>query len=197
MADRNGTASDSSRFQRRKASADETLAPSIALDQIGETLASFYDDLIAEGVPEHLAALVRQVKQPEPATVAKTGKLALVVEDDAATRALAESLLGETTLSVIGCGSAEAALSVLREHGGDVYLVFADIRLSGAMDGLQLASAVAMLWPKARMVVTSGHRLERPDALPAQAVFIPKPWRPYDVLVEAERATAETQSAIP
>lgn len=179
----------------------DTLSPGIPLDQIGRTLASFYDDLVSEGVPEHLASLVRRVRQTEteaPArrepAVATTGqeqpRLALVVEDDPEVRALAETLLEETELDVMGCDSAEAALSVLQARGGDVALVFADVRLAGQMDGLQLARAVATLWPRARLVVTSGHGLPRPD-LPREAVFIAKPWRPLDVLVEAERAAAE------
>ncbi len=180
----------------------DTLSPGIPLDQIGQTLASFYDELVSEGVPEHLAALVRRVRQTENTTTAQetTGpatapasevpRVALVVEDDSEVRALAETLLEETELEVVGCDSAEAALSILQARGGDVALVFADIRLAGEMDGLQLARAVATLWPRARLVVTSGHGLERPE-LPSEAVFIAKPWRALDVLVEAERAAAE------
>lgn len=179
----------------------DTLTPGIPLDQIGRTLASFYDDLVTEGVPEHLAALVRRVRQTgddEPArheadaatTMASQPRVALVVEDEPEIRALAETLLEETELDVVGCDSAEAALSVLQARGGDVALVFADIRLAGRMDGLQLARAVATLWPRARLVITSGHDLPRPE-LPQEAVFIAKPWRPLDVLVEAERAASE------
>jgi CheY-like chemotaxis protein len=178
----------------------DTLTPGVPLDQIGRTLASFYDDLVSEGVPEHLAALVRRVRQEadqparQEAGVAASAtahpRLALVVEDDPEIRALAETLLEETELDVIGCNSAEAALSVLQARGGEVALVFADVRLAGQMDGLQLARAVATLWPRARLVVTSGHDLPRPE-LPQEAVFIAKPWRPLDVLVEAERAAAE------
>ncbi len=173
----------------------DTLTPGLSLNRIGQALAAFYDDLIAEGVPEHLAGLVRQV-QPEAAAQPKSGRIALVVEDDEATRHLAEALLGDTDLEVIGCDSAEAALAIMRERGGRVALVFADVRLAGPMDGLQLASAIALLWPTARMVVTSGHRADRPGALPPQAVFIPKPWRPFDLLVEAERATTERQPIV-
>ena len=43
---------------------------------------------------------------------------------------------------------------------------------------------------RSRLVVTSGHVIRRPD-LPPDAVFIAKPWRPMDVLVEAERAARE------
>lgn len=179
----------------------DTLTPGVPLDQIGRTLASFYDNLVSEGVPEHLAALVRRVRQTEgeeparqePSTVSARvadPRVALVVEDDPEIRALAETLLEETELDVIGCDSAEAALSVLQARGGEVALVFADIRLAGQMDGLQLARAVATLWPRARLVVTSGQAVPRPE-LPREAVYIAKPWRPLDVLVEAERAAAE------
>ena len=167
----------------------DTLAPGIHLDQIGQTLASFYDSLVAEGVPEHLAGLVRRVRQSEETVPAGAARLALVVEDDAEVRALAETLLEETELDVVGCDSAEAALTVLQARGGDVALVFADVRLAGEMDGIQLARAVATLWPRARLVLTSGKGVDRPE-LPAQAVFIPKPWRALDVLAEAERAAA-------
>ena len=178
----------------------ETLTPGIPLDQIGQTLASFYDTLVAEGVPEHLAALVRQVRQsadgreegkagdPASPPCAQGARLALVVEDEPEVRALAEALLEETELSVVGCDSAEAALAVLQARGGEVALVFADVRLAGEMDGLQLARAVSTLWPRARLVVTSGRSVARPD-VPEHAVFIPKPWRALDVLVEAERAS--------
>lgn len=180
----------------------DTLTPGVPLDQIGQTLASFYDDLITEGVPPHLAALVRRVKQSQPAvaeasreTVRAAGEskpvhLAIVVEDEPEIRQLAETLLEETELEVVGCPSAEEALAVLRHRGGEVALVFADVRLAGEMDGLQLARAVSTLWPRARLVITSGHGIRRPD-LPTDAVFIAKPWRPMDVLVEAERAARE------
>ena len=175
----------------------DPLLPGMPLDQIGEALASFYDSLVAEGVPEHLAGLVRRVRHTDLDATRKGPRIALVVEDDVEVRSLAEALLEETELTVIGCDSAEHALSVLRDSGGDVALVFADIRLAGAMDGIQLANAVATLWPRTRLVVTSGVAPERRDEIPEQAVFIPKPWRALDVLVEAGRAADEKPPVIP
>ena len=188
---------------------DNSLNPGLSLNRIGQALAAFYDDLVAEGVPEHLASLVRQSKPAEAAPVVeaedaivgavpgKTGQIAIIVEDDAATRTLAESLFEATELDAIGCDSAEGALDILRSRGTDVALVFADIHLAGKMDGLQLANAVATLWPRTRMVVTSGQSLVKPSDLPAQVVFIPKPWRPAAVLVEAGLATSETPPIAP
>ncbi len=173
----------------------DPLLPGVQLDQIGQALASCYDNLVAEGIPDHLAALVKRVDRADrdapPTAPESGGRIALVVEDEQETRDLAESVLEETDLRVVGCASAEKALSFLQDHGGDVALVFADIRLAGAMDGVQLARAIATLWPCTRLIVTSGVEPEPGEALPEGAVFIPKPWRAFDVLVEAERATRD------
>ena len=72
--------------------------------------------------------------QPEP-------HLALIVEDNADVRELAAALLEETPLDVVEVDSAEAALDCLQERGGEVAMIFADIRLPGLMDGAQLAKA--------------------------------------------------------
>lgn len=168
------------------------LTPHVSLEAIGRALAGVYDTLVAEGVPEHLAALVRRVEARDPART----RLALVVEDDHNVRALAETLLEETDLAVEGCESAEAALSVLRARGHTIALVFADVRLAGNMDGVQLAAAVATLWPTARLVLTSGTPQTELAPLPEGAVFIQKPWRALDLLCEAERATLEPRPAV-
>ncbi|GJD50686.1 hypothetical protein OPKNFCMD_3431 [Methylobacterium crusticola] len=165
-----------------------TLTPTLSLDAIGEALAATYDDLVAEGVPEHLAGLVRRVEARAAALDVRPARIALVVEDDPAQRALAEMILDESELAVIGCDSAEAALAVLRERSGEVALVFADLRLAGEMDGAELVKAVATLWPTTHMVLTSGALPPGDLRLPPEAVFIRKPWRALDVLVAAERA---------
>lgn len=119
--------------------------------------------------------------------------VALVVEDDAAIRDLATAVLEETDLGVIACESAEDALTVLERDDVTVALLFADIRLPGAMDGVTLAKAVERRWPDVRVIVTSG--LKQDVSLPRGAVFMQKPWRALDVLVQAERATLETKKA--
>ena len=119
--------------------------------------------------------------------------VALVVEDDAAIRDLATAVLEETDLGVIACESAEDALSVLERDDVTVALLFADIRLPGKMDGVTLAKAVERRWPDVRVIVTSGAKQD--VALPRGAVFMQKPWRALDVLVQAEHATMETKKA--
>jgi len=119
--------------------------------------------------------------QPDP-------HIALIVEDDPGVRELAAALLEETELDVVEAESAEAALAYLKERGGEVAMIFADIRLPGMMDGVQLAKAACTLWPTIRIVLTSGHPGAQLDGLPDCVTFMPKPWRGLDVLVQAEKA---------
>lgn len=121
--------------------------------------------------------------------------IALVVEDDAEVRNLATAVLEETDLDVIACDSAEAAISVLERAGGHVALLFADVRLGAGMDGIALATAVERRWPDVRVVLTSGGDVRGVDGLPAQVVYMQKPWRALDVLVQAEHATMAARAA--
>ena len=127
--------------------------------------------------------------QPEP-------HLALIVEDDPDVRALAGALLEETPLEVVEVESAEAALDCLQERGGEVAMMFADVRLPGEMDGVQLAKAACKLWPTIRIVLTSGDPGAVSEELPDCVTFMPKPWRGLDVLVQAEKAIHDPQPPV-
>ncbi len=127
--------------------------------------------------------------QPEP-------HLALIVEDDPEVRALAGALLEETPLEVVEVETAEAALDCLQERGGEVAMMFADVRLAGEMDGVQLARAACTLWPTVRVVLTSGDPGAVSGELPECVTFMPKPWRGLDVLVQAEKAIHDPQPPV-
>jgi DNA-binding NtrC family response regulator len=127
--------------------------------------------------------------QPEP-------HVALIVEDDPDVRDLAAALLEETELDVVEVESADAAVAYLQERGGEVAMIFADVRLPGDMDGVQLAKAACTLWPTVRIVLTSGDPGAVSDGLPDGVTFMPKPWRGLDVLVEAEKAVREPQAPV-
>ena len=71
-------------------------------------------------------------------------RTALIVEDDADLRSLTAALLEEEQLDTIECESAEAALAVLLIGGQDIAMIFADVRLPGAMDGIDLAWEVKL-----------------------------------------------------
>jgi hypothetical protein len=84
----------------------------------------------------------------------------------------------------------------MQYRGREVAFVFADVRLAGPMSGFDLARSIATLWPKARIVVTSGVAGERGNDLPEGVIFMPKPWRALEVLVEVERAIQSPNKAV-
>ena len=114
----------------------------------------------------------------------------LIVEDDAEVRSLVATLLEDEQLNVIECESAEAALAIMLIGGREVAMIFADVRLRGVMDGIDLAREVKMRWPLLPVILTSGHPRERVGQLPPGVAYMPKPWQPLNVLIAAEQALA-------
>jgi CheY-like chemotaxis protein len=177
-----------------------------------------FADVAAEPVPERLMALIRKLqasvdKDKRRLTKSRTRRkptksqaktrertetmgqtrpqkrTALIVEDDADLRELSAALLEESELDTIECESAEAALATMLLRGQDVAMIFADIRLPGVMDGVDLAREVKLRWPHLTVVLTSGNPGGRLDELPPGVQYMPKPWQPLNVLMVAERAT--------
>ena len=114
----------------------------------------------------------------------------LIVEDDAELRSLTAALLEDEEIDTIECESAEAALAVMLIGGREVAMIFADIRLPGAMDGVDLSWEVKLRWPLLPIILTSGHPLERIRELPPGVAYMPKPWQPLNVLIATEQALA-------
>ena len=114
----------------------------------------------------------------------------LIVEDDAELRSLTAALLKDEEIDTIECESAEAALAVMLIGGQEVAMIFADIRLPGVMDGVDLSWEVKLRWPLLPIILTSGHPLEHIRELPPGVAYMPKPWQPLNVLIAAEQASA-------
>jgi DNA-binding NtrC family response regulator len=112
----------------------------------------------------------------------------LIVEDDADLRSLSAALFENEMVDTIECASAEAALAVMLMGGREVAMIFADIRLPGAMDGVDLAWEVKLRWPLLPVILTSGLPRERVGELPLGVGYMPKPWQPLNVLIAAEQA---------
>jgi len=112
---------------------------------------------------------------------------ALVVEDDHDQRALVAALLEECELKVIECETGEAA-PVAMEHLRDtLVMVFVDVNLAGHMNGVELAALARQTLPHVSVVLTSGGDVPK---IPADTVFMQKPWRALDLLRVAERVRA-------
>jgi DNA-binding NtrC family response regulator len=90
----------------------------------------------------------------------------LIVENDAELRSLTAALFEDEQMDSIECESAEAASAVLLIGGREVAMIFADVRLRGVKDGIDLAREVKMRWPGLPVILTSGYPRERVGHLP-------------------------------
>ena len=99
----------------------------------------------------------------------------LLVEDDVELRGLTAKLLDEGEFDTIECESAEAALATMLICGRNFAMIFADIKLPGVMDGIDLACEVKMRWPLLPVILTSGLPRERVRDLPLGVDYIAKP----------------------
>ena len=97
----------------------------------------------------------------------------LVVEDEVMIREVVKDELEDAGYTVIVAEHADAAIAIL-EARHDIHLVFTDIDMPGSMDGLKLAACVRDRWPPVHIIITTGK--SRPATIPANALFIPKPY---------------------
>lgn len=74
-------------------------------------------------------------------------------------------------------GDAEEALEVLEEHP-QVTILFTDINMPGAMNGLTLAELVHDVRPDMDLILTSGAQSLSPEEMPDSGTFLPKPYGP-------------------
>ena len=116
----------------------------------------------------------------------------VVVEADDDQRSLAATVFEEAGFKVVECASAEAAAAVIDAKRGEIAMIFTDVRLAGAMDGVALAQIARDKTPTVPVVVTSGASGERLRELPARAEYIQKPWRALELLMRAERLRVDS-----
>lgn len=112
---------------------------------------------------------------------------ALVVEDDPYLRETVCLILEEVIddLQFVECATAEAAVAVLDRKGSEIDLLITDIQLAGIMTGVELAHIARRRFSKIHIIVTSGR--VKPNALPRDAAFLPKPWRPLELIQHLHR----------
>lgn len=109
---------------------------------------------------------MRQSAQHQP--------VVLVVDDEALLRWHATDLLSSAGYDVVEADDAATALRVL-EGRSDVRLLFTDVQMPGAMNGLDLARQVHERWPSVLLLVTSGQMLDVPLVL-EDGCFMAKPY---------------------
>ena len=108
----------------------------------------------------------------------------LVAEDDPLIRDLATDVFADMGMRVSACGTADEAFDFLQHHADQVSLVFADIRMPGTLNGVDLARSIFERWPGIPVLLTSGDTF--PSGLPPTVGFLPKPWSLIQLLRSAK-----------
>ena len=111
--------------------------------------------------------------------------LALVVDDDELLRLYAADLLEQHGFAVIKAENADEALEVL-EKRNDVRLLFTDIQMPGALDGMDSARQVHARWPHVLLVITSGQTAPTRAEIPDDGRFVAKPYRASELLGQVD-----------
>lgn len=105
--------------------------------------------------------------------MASTVPLVLIVEDEPLIREIAVAAIEDAGLPVLEASDAQQALRILQERS-DVGVLFTDVNMPGALDGIELARLVHEQWPDIRLLVTSGRPLDTP--VPDDGRFVAKPY---------------------
>ena len=117
--------------------------------------------------------------------------LVLVVEDEELLRLYAADLLEAHGFAVLKAENADEALKVL-EQRNDVRLLFTDIQMPGALDGMDLARQVHVRWPHVLLVITSGQTAPTRAEIPDDGRFIAKPYRASELLGQVDNLIQKT-----
>ena len=116
---------------------------------------------------------------------AGTRPVVLVVEDELLVRMDAVEIIEADGFEVVEAKNADDAIALL-EQRNDIGLIFTDIDMPGSMDGLKLAHFVKnQLRPPIKIIATSGHAKITVDDLPEGGRFMPKPYNPNEIAVNA------------
>jgi CheY-like chemotaxis protein len=100
--------------------------------------------------------------------------LVLIVEDEFLVRLVAVDALVEQGFNVFEAENAAAALLLL-DGGSRPHLLFTDVHMPGAMNGIELAEHVFATQPTLKVIITSALPILR-DVGHIGARFLPKPY---------------------
>jgi len=104
----------------------------------------------------------------------------LIVEDDPLIRWSGADTLTEAGFEVLEAENAEEALAILDQRS-DLHVLFTDVDMPGAIDGLELARIAHKRWPWLHIIVASGRTPLHKRAIPEKGRFLPKPYAPEDI----------------
>jgi two-component system cell cycle sensor histidine kinase/response regulator CckA len=142
-------------------------------------------------LPRHAAAEGEAVSPRAPvastAVAGGSGRIALVVEDEAPVRLVLTRALTRAGWRVLAAETAESALEMLpgpdESHESQLSVVISDVVMPG-MDGAALVRAVRRIYPGIPAVLVSGYAepVLRQDLASADIAFLAKPYATAELL---------------
>ena len=140
------------------------------------TIRSLFSHFVPPGAPRQHGPDQEETAQEGSWIAGRLLRKVLVVDDEEDLAILAEALLISEGLEVVVANSAIAALEILAQDQ-DIDAIFSDVMMPG-MTGLQLADAVREMYPRVKIVLTSGYTM--PSLLAdreTRYLFASKPYR--------------------
>lgn len=131
-------------------------------------------------LPRLLAERVRSQESPSPAEIRRGQETVLLVEDEEIVRRLASHVLKANGYTVLSASSGEEALTLCREHQGNIALLATDI-LMPQMNGVRLAELALEVRKDLKVLFMSGYTnsiLENYGEFASAAAFLSKPVSP-------------------
>jgi two-component system, response regulator PdtaR len=119
----------------------------------------------------------------------------LVVEDEELLRLYVDGFLEEAGFEVLDAPDADAALDIMARRP-DVRVLFTDIQMPGAMNGMELARLVHEHWPQVLLLITSGNSRPSAAEIADHGHFLPKPYRADEVIREIHDLTQESDARL-
>ncbi len=139
----------------------------------------------AEAATQPVAAKSPPARQADAGTI-------LLVDDNEDVRLMTEHCLREQGYRVLSAPSGEAALELLRHHGG-VDLLFTDVIMPGGMNGLVLAERLRERLPGLPVLLATGYAEELAGRGGGSDPVLAKPYRQAELL---ERVSALLHASI-
>ncbi len=118
-------------------------------------------------------------QEAEP-LLADTGRIILVVEDDADVRSVTVARLEDLGYRVLEADGASAALKTLGTDN-QIDLLFTDVVMPGGMNGIDLASRALELRPGLKVLFASGYASTFPTTGNVPGELLQKPYRDEDL----------------
>ena len=116
--------------------------------------------------------------------------LIVVAEDEALIRMVIVDAPTNEGFTVIEARHAGEAISHFELRGHDVRVLFTDVQMPGAMNGVGLAHHVRNRWPRTGVIVTSGLLAPNAQELPSGSRFVPKPYEAATVVAHVRELIA-------